>query len=90
MWSAIPLLALGLCGALAQGDVQPFPLSAVRLAPNSILDRAASLNYEYMMSLATDDLLRTFRDTAGLPAPGQPFAGAARPCPACILSPSQK
>ena len=76
MWRVVALLALGLCAALAQDTVLPFPLSAVRLAPDSVLDRAASLNYEYMMSLSTDDLLRTFRENAGLPAPGKPFAGA--------------
>ena len=84
MRRAVLLLAIGLCAA--QDIIQPFALSAVRLGPDSVLDRAASLNYEYMMSLSTDDLLRTFRENAGLPAPGKPFAGGL-PCPACTLIP---
>ena len=56
--------------------LQPFPLSAVRLAPNSEFDKAQSLNAEYMLSLSEDDLLRTFRENAKLPAPGKPFSGS--------------
>ena len=74
------LLAL-LCLAAAQAapfhpDIQPFPLSAVKLAPGSTFDKATSLNVEYMLSLMTDDLLRTFRQNAGFATPGQAFSGA--------------
>ena len=44
--------------ALGDAHIQPFPLSAVKLAPDSFFDKATSLNVEYMLSLTEDDLLR--------------------------------
>ncbi|KAK9804537.1 hypothetical protein WJX73_005941 [Symbiochloris irregularis] len=56
--------------------IESVPLSAVRLHPNSQLDKALSLNAEYMFSLPTDDLLLTYRLNAELPAPGKAFTGS--------------
>ena len=67
--------AIGCCGQ-ASDLIEPFPFSAVKLTPNSDFDKALSLNMEYMLSLDEDDLLRTFRENARLPAPGMPYSGS--------------
>ena len=72
---AVLSLAIG-CSVQASDLIEPFPLSAVRLAPDSEFDKAQSLNVEYMLSLEEDDLLRTFRENAKLPAPGMPYSGS--------------
>ena len=56
--------------------IESVPLSTVRLHPNSQLDKALSLNAEYMLSLHSDDLLLTFRLNARLPAPGNAYVGS--------------
>ena len=48
----------------------------VTLTPGSPLHDAYLLNLRYMLSLTTDDMLLTFRQNAGLPAPG-PARGVA-------------
>lgn len=57
-------------------DVIPFPPHDVRLELASLGARAMALNKDYMLSLDVDSLLLTFRRNAGLPAPGDPFAGS--------------
>ena len=66
-------------GAAAESfsqDILPFPLHDVRLESTSLGARAMALNKDYMLSLDVDSLLLTFRRNAGLPAPGDPFAGS--------------
>ena len=71
------VLAFGIgCCVQASDLIEPFPFSAVKLVPNSDFDKAQSLNVEYMLSLDEDDLLRTFRQNARLPAPGVPYSGS--------------
>ena len=53
--------------------MQPVPLGNVRLKEGSQHYRAAKLNAEYMMSLAHDDMMYTFRQNAGLPTSGRPY-----------------
>eukprot|EP00197_Chlamydomonas_leiostraca_P013568 CAMPEP_0202882464 /NCGR_PEP_ID=MMETSP1391-20130828/38032_1 /ASSEMBLY_ACC=CAM_ASM_000867 /TAXON_ID=1034604 /ORGANISM="Chlamydomonas leiostraca, Strain SAG 11-49" /LENGTH=154 /DNA_ID=CAMNT_0049565321 /DNA_START=68 /DNA_END=529 /DNA_ORIENTATION=- len=57
-------------------DIQPFDLGQVTLAAQSDQARAADLNTQYLLSLDPDRLLWTFRNNAGLPAPGLPYAGS--------------
>jgi len=57
-------------------DILPFPTHDVRLESTSLGARAMALNKDYMLSLDVDSLLLTFRRNAGLPAPGDPFAGS--------------
>jgi len=52
---------------------QPFPMSQVRLLPNSVYFDSQEWNRDYMARLAADRLLYTFRANAGLPP------GSARP-----------
>lgn len=66
-------------GSPVQPALQPFPLSAVTLAPGSQEAEAAALNVEYLRMLEPDSLLYTFRKNAGLPAPGTPFWRVRRP-----------
>lgn len=66
-------------GAAAESfsqDIFPFAPHDVRLESNSLGARAMALNKDYMLSLDVDSLLLTFRSNAGLPAPGDPFAGS--------------
>src|SRR5690348_11801863 len=53
--------------------VQPFPMSQVRLLPNSVYFDSHEWNRGYMARLPADRLLYTFRANAGLPV------GSARP-----------
>ncbi|KAL2927897.1 DNA damage checkpoint protein LCD1 [Bienertia sinuspersici] len=50
-------------------------LHNVRLDPKSLYGRAQQTNLEYLMMLDNDNLLYSFRKTAGLPAPGTPYGG---------------
>ena len=56
-------------------SIQPFPLSDVNLDPNSDFSPATKLNHEYLLVLSPDNLLFNFRQTAGLPSPGQSYGG---------------
>ena len=53
--------------------VQRVPLHNVRLTPGSEFHAAQQLNSEYLLSLAPDRLLWSFRQVAGLPTPGTPY-----------------
>eukprot|EP00195_Chlamydomonas_chlamydogama_P014262 CAMPEP_0202909944 /NCGR_PEP_ID=MMETSP1392-20130828/50704_1 /ASSEMBLY_ACC=CAM_ASM_000868 /TAXON_ID=225041 /ORGANISM="Chlamydomonas chlamydogama, Strain SAG 11-48b" /LENGTH=144 /DNA_ID=CAMNT_0049599875 /DNA_START=130 /DNA_END=561 /DNA_ORIENTATION=- len=55
--------------------ILPFELSDVKLSDTSVQARAASLNHEYLFMLDPERLLWTFRNNAGLPAPGLPYQG---------------
>ncbi|OMO68553.1 Alpha-L-arabinofuranosidase B [Corchorus capsularis] len=50
-------------------------LHDVRLDPNSIQGRAQQTNLEYLLMLDEDNLVWSFRKTAGLPTPGKPYGG---------------
>ena len=54
---------------------EPFPMSQVRLLPNSIFHDAQEWNRGYMGRLAADRLLYTFRANAGLPVGSAPPLG---------------
>lgn len=56
--------------------IQSFPLDQVNLEPNSLFDKAMSLNTEYLLQLDADQLLHTFRLNAGLPSSAQPFTSS--------------
>jgi len=59
---------------------EPFPLSQVRLRPDSIFHDAQEWNRGYMGRLAADRLLYTFRANAGLPVgSAQPLGGWEQP-----------
>lgn len=47
----------------------------VRIDPNSIYGRAQQTNLEYLLMLDTDSLVWSFRKTAGLSTPGNPYRG---------------
>ena len=53
--------------------IQAFRPKDVRLDEDTFAARTAALNKQYLLSLKVDDLLWTFRNNAGLPAPGNPF-----------------
>ena len=50
-------------------------LHNVRLDPNSPHGRAQQTNLEYLLMLNVDNLVWSFRKTAGLPTPGKPYGG---------------
>ncbi|GMN26437.1 hypothetical protein TIFTF001_001291 [Ficus carica] len=50
-------------------------LHDVRLDPNSPHGRAQQTNLEYLLMLDVDNLVWSFRKTAGLPTPGKPYGG---------------
>ena len=54
-------------------QLMPMPLASVRLSAGSEFHAAQALNNEYLLSLPVDRLLWSFRRTAGLPTPGQPY-----------------
>ncbi len=59
---------------------EPFPMTQVRLLPNSIYYDAQEWNRGYMARLAADRLLYTFRANAGLPVgPAKPLGGWEQP-----------
>ncbi|XP_057851491.2 uncharacterized protein LOC131061689 isoform X2 [Cryptomeria japonica] len=51
------------------------PLHNVRLDLNSLHGTAQNTNLEYLMLLDVDNLVWSFRKTAGLPTPGTPYGG---------------
>lgn len=55
--------------------LQPFPLSDVELAADSDFAANQQLNHAYLLSLDVDSILFSFRTTAGLGAPGEPYGG---------------
>ncbi|XP_028800577.1 uncharacterized protein LOC114755858 [Neltuma alba] len=58
-----------------QGILKEVSLHDVRLDQNSIHYRAQLTNLEYLLLLDVDNLLWSFRNTAGLPTPGTPYGG---------------
>jgi DUF1680 family protein len=58
--------------------VQPFPMTQVRLLP-SVFKDAQDANLRYLHELKTDQLLHSFRLTAGLPSNAQPLGGWEKP-----------
>ena len=50
-------------------------LHNVRLDPQSLYGIAQQTNLEYLMILDVDSLVWSFRKTAGLPTPGNPYGG---------------
>jgi hypothetical protein len=61
-------------------QAEPFPMSHVRLLPNSVYNDAAEWNRGYMSRLDADRLLYTFRANAGLPVgPAKPLGGWEQP-----------
>jgi uncharacterized protein len=59
-------------------QVMPFPMKQVRLLPGPCFD-AQEINRKYIHSLSNDSLAYSFRQTAGLATPGQPFGGWEKP-----------
>lgn len=58
------------------GDVlKEVSLHDVRLDPDSPHGRAQQTNLEYLLMLDEDNLVWSFRKTAGLPTPGKPYKG---------------
>ncbi|CAI9106570.1 OLC1v1005758C1 [Oldenlandia corymbosa var. corymbosa] len=57
------------------GFLKEVPLNNVRLEPDSIYGIAQQTNLEYLLMLDVDSLVWSFRKTAGLPTPGEPYKG---------------
>ncbi len=55
-------------------SLQPFPLSSVRLTPG-IFQEQQEINARYLDSLTVDQLLHSFRLTAGIPSTATPYRG---------------
>ncbi|XWS73515.1 hypothetical protein CRYUN_Cryun02cG0136000 [Craigia yunnanensis] len=60
---------------LAGDFLKEVSLHDVRLDANSIHGRAQQTNLEYLLMLDVDNLIWSFRKTAGLPTPGKPYGG---------------
>lgn len=60
---------------LIGGLLKEISLNDVRLQPNSMHGEAQQTNLEYLLMLDVDRLLWSFRKTAGLDTPGQPYGG---------------
>ncbi|XP_028780040.1 uncharacterized protein LOC114736399 [Neltuma alba] len=58
-----------------QGFLKPVSLHDVRLHAHSLHHSAQDTNLQYLLMLDVDRLVWSFRKTAGLPTPGQPYAG---------------
>lgn len=58
-----------------EGILKEVSLHDVRLHQDSIHFRAQKTNLEYLLMLSVDNLLYSFRKTAGLDAPGKPYGG---------------
>ncbi|GLJ40736.1 hypothetical protein SUGI_0842080 [Cryptomeria japonica] len=58
-----------------QNFLQEVSLHNVRVDPNSVYGAAQQTNLEYMLMLDVDNLVWSFRKTAGLPTPGKPYGG---------------
>ncbi|KAL9169078.1 hypothetical protein ABFS82_04G056000 [Erythranthe guttata] len=54
-------------------------LHDVRLDPGSIFGQAQQTNLEYLLMLDVDSLVWSFRKTAGLSTPGEPYGGWEKP-----------
>lgn len=74
-WQAGLFLACLLQGLLGcRAAIEPLALSDVRLLDTSIQIRYERLNAKYLLEMLDPDrLLWSFRKTAGLPTPGQPY-----------------
>ncbi|KAL0419612.1 UNVERIFIED_CONTAM: hypothetical protein Sradi_1374700 [Sesamum radiatum] len=57
------------------GLLNEVALSDVRLDPSSLHGQAQQTNLEYLLMLDVDRLVWSFRKTAGLETPGQPYGG---------------
>ena len=55
--------------------LQEVSLHNVRLDPESLHGRAQQTNLKYLLILDVDNLVWSFRKTAGLPTPGTPYGG---------------
>ncbi|XWS41093.1 hypothetical protein CRYUN_Cryun17cG0050900 [Craigia yunnanensis] len=55
--------------------LKEMPLQAVRLDPKGLHGRAQQTTLEYLLMLDVDRLVWSFRNTSGLPTPGQPYGG---------------
>ncbi|XP_021894191.1 uncharacterized protein LOC110811885 [Carica papaya] len=63
-------------GFTAPGNLlQEISLHDVRLDPMSVQGQAQQTNLEYLLMLDPDNLVWSFRKTAGLPTPGTPYGG---------------
>ena len=60
------------------GQVQPFPLTSVRLLDGPFRD-AMLLDERYLLSLDPNRFLHTFRINAGLPTAAKPYGGWEKP-----------
>ncbi|KAK4358963.1 hypothetical protein RND71_021192 [Anisodus tanguticus] len=61
------------------GLLNEVSLHDVRLEPNSMYGVAQQTNLEYLLMLDVDKLVWSFRKTAGLETPGEPYGGWERP-----------
>lgn len=57
-----------------QGVIEPFNLSGVRLGPSRLRDQYEHTR-NYYLAIPDDDILKVFRERAGMPAPGQHLGG---------------
>ncbi len=71
---AIPCFGADGEASSAAAKLQPFPMTDVRLLDGPF-KTGQDINREFLYSLDIDRLLRNFRVTAGLPAPGEPLTG---------------
>ncbi|GAB2250570.1 hypothetical protein Droror1_Dr00016820 [Drosera rotundifolia] len=60
---------------LEKGFLQEMSLQDVRLDKDSMYGRAQATNTKYLLTFDVDRLVWSFRNTAGLPTPGQPYGG---------------
>ncbi|XP_073050153.1 LOW QUALITY PROTEIN: uncharacterized protein [Primulina eburnea] len=63
----------------AGGLLKEVSLHDVRLDPGSIHGVAQNTNLEYLMMMDVDRLVWSFRETAGIEPPGQPYGGWEKP-----------
>ncbi|XP_073139496.1 uncharacterized protein [Henckelia pumila] len=63
----------------ARGLLKEVSLHDVRLDPDSIHGVAQNTNLEYLMLLDVDRLVWSFRKTAGIKPPGEPYGGWEKP-----------
>ncbi|KAG8389035.1 hypothetical protein BUALT_Bualt02G0187500 [Buddleja alternifolia] len=65
----------GRASGVGVGFLKEVSLHDVRLEPNSIHGVAQQTNLEYLLMLDVDRLVWSFRKTAGLETPGEPYGG---------------
>jgi hypothetical protein len=58
-----------------QNFLREVPLNNVRLDPDSLHGKAQHTNSKFLLLLDLDNLVWNFRETAGLPAPGNAYGG---------------